>query len=130
MYSCVIADASEVFREGFQRLLHDHNDFQCVFASASGDEALRACVRYRPDFIVVDERLHDQTSTALVSRLSKLQPAPLVIGTSLFNEQSVRQRFLDAGAAFIPKTLLMSALPQELAELLGTCATQTEGGAP
>jgi DNA-binding NarL/FixJ family response regulator len=115
---CLIVDDSPRFGEEARNLL-EHEGISVVGLAASGDEAVRLAKALRPDFVLLDISLDNESGFDVGRRLveSSNPDSPAIIFVSTYDEREFRSR-IEASPAlgFIPKTELSA---ERIRELLG-----------
>jgi len=124
--SIVLIDDHPAVRAGLLGLLDEDEGTEIVAAAATAREGFDAVCDLRPDVVVVDYNLPDESGLSLCLRLQGLAPAPRVILYSAFADDRLRVLGAIAGAAaVVPK----SAPPDDvLAAVRGDDATLQDGG--
>ena len=98
----VIADDHPQVRAAFERLLRPTCDV--VAAVASGQEAIDAVARLKPDVAIVDLMMPDIDGLEVCRRMKRVAPQTHVIVVTAFDDTLVHTAALEAGAsAFVPK---------------------------
>ena len=105
---CLIVDDSQRFREEARSLL-EHEGVSVVGVAGSGDEAMRLAEALRPDLVLVDITLENESGFDVARRLvdgsNPNQPAVIFISTH--DEREFRSRIGASPAlGFIVKTEL------------------------
>src|SRR3954470_23406468 len=122
----VLVDDHPAVRAGLQGLLDDDDGVRIVAAAATAAAGDEAGVDHRPEAVVVDHHLPDETGLTLCLRLQGLAVPPRVVVYSAFADDRLRVLGLIAGAvAVVPKT----APPDDvLAAVRGDDPTSLDGG--
>ena len=122
----VLVDDHPAVRAGLRGLLDDDDDVRIVAAAATAAEGYEAVAAHRPEAVVVDHHLPDESGLTLCLRLQGLAVPPRVVVYSAFADDRLRVLGLIAGAvAVIPK----SAPPDDvLAAVRGDDPTSLDGG--
>ncbi|WP_281173211.1 response regulator transcription factor [Deinococcus pimensis] len=95
--SVLIADDHPLFRMGLRYALAAQG-FDVVAEAASGEEALVACARYRPDVALLDVKMPGLSGIDVCARLTAERPHPTVVLISTFREPAVVAAARAAGA--------------------------------
>lgn len=111
-------------RESLVRILTTAEDFQCVGALASGEEALEVIPRDRPELVLMDIKLPGMSGIECVARLKRRQPELAVVLLTVFEDSDKLFSALKAGAS----GYLVKSTPPE--ELLNALREVLRGGAP
>jgi DNA-binding NarL/FixJ family response regulator len=115
---CLIVDDSPRFGEEARGLL-EHEGVSVVGVASSGDEAARLAEALRPDLVLVDISLDNESGFDVARRLvdSSNPDPPAVIFVSTHDEREFRSRIEASHAiGFIAKTKLSA---KRIHELLG-----------
>jgi DNA-binding NarL/FixJ family response regulator len=115
---CLIVDDSPRFGEEARSLL-EHEGISVVGVAGSGDEAVRLAETLRPDLVLVDISLDNESGFDVAHRLvdSSNPDPPAVIFVSTYDEREFRSRIETSPAlGFIAKTELSA---ERIRELLG-----------
>jgi CheY-like chemotaxis protein len=115
---CLIVDDSPRFGEEARSLL-EHEGVSVVGVAGSGDEAVRLAEALRPDLVLLDISLDNESGFDVARRLvdSSNPDRPALIFVSTYDEREFRSR-IEASPAigFITKTKLSA---ERIRELLG-----------
>lgn len=128
MIRVLIVDDEPLIRSGLRTLLAGAGDLDVVGDAASGDEAVRRCLRDPVDVVVLDIHMPEANGLAVAAKLTALpRPPRVLILTNLGSDQNLLQA-LDAGASgFVLKTAgpdcIISAVRLTAA---GGCATMPD----
>ncbi len=122
----VLVDDHPAVRAGLEGLLDEEDGVTILAAAATGREGYDAILTLRPDAVVVDHHLPDESGLTLCLRVQALDRAPRVVVYSAFADARLRVLGVIAGAvAVIPK----SASPDDvLAAVRGDDPTPRDGG--
>jgi DNA-binding NarL/FixJ family response regulator len=94
----LLVDDHEVVRLGLAVLLEDNPGVRIVGEAGSGQEALEACERLRPDLVILDIRLPDQLGVKVCRQIVKRWPhIKVIILTSFANDDLIAEA-ISAGA--------------------------------
>jgi DNA-binding NarL/FixJ family response regulator len=111
--SILLVDDHALVRRGFRRLLEDDPNLQVVGEAGSGQEAVQAAAKLRPQVVVMDMAMPGgmdglEATRQIVSRL----PETGVLMLSMYGEENYVRNALEAGARGY---LLKNALDVDLA---------------
>lgn len=115
---CLIVDDNSRFGEEARGVL-EHDGISVVGIAASGDEAVRLSNALRPDLVLVDISLGEESGFDIARRLldSSNEQPPAVIFVSAYDEREFSARIAASPAlGFIPKTDLSA---EQIHRLLG-----------
>ena len=93
----LVEDQPEV-RENWSRLINSFNDFDCVCACVSGEEALRLIPEIRPDVVLMDIFLPRMSGIECTAQLKELLPQTQIIILTAMNDKELIFLALQAGA--------------------------------
>ena len=114
----VIADDQALVRAGFRMILEAHADLEVVAEAADGVQAVAACLRHRPDLVLMDVRMPEVDGIEATRRIAGMTPpAPRVLVLTTFDlDEYVFQALLAGAAGFLLKDVrpehLVSAVRQ------------------
>jgi DNA-binding NarL/FixJ family response regulator len=96
----LVVDDNQVFRRGLVRAVQGHDGLRLAGEADSGESALGAIERLRPDVVLLDLRMPDLDGLGVLERLRAAEPRPecrvLIVSASLDDEV---QRAADAAGA-------------------------------
>jgi DNA-binding NarL/FixJ family response regulator len=93
-----LLDDHGLMRAGYKMLLEPHADIEVVGEASSGEEALPAIRRLKPDVVLCDLHMPGVSGLDITERLVKGQLAARVIIVSVQTDGPMPRRLLDAGA--------------------------------
>jgi len=106
----VLVDDHAPFRALARELLRSAG-YEVVGEAGDGRQAIGACVRLRPDLVLLDVQLPDMDGFTVADRLATLAEAPAVVLISNRDASAYRRRLLASPArGFIHKPQLSAAL--------------------
>ncbi len=104
--SVVVVDDHELLRAGTRRILDDADGFVVVAEAADGGSALRVVAQAHPDIVLLDIRLPDASGIDIARELATLDPAPMVLILSAYDDEHYVRAAREAGVAgYLLKTL-------------------------
>jgi DNA-binding NarL/FixJ family response regulator len=107
----IVADDHGVLRAGLRALLNDEPDLEVVGEAADGDEALRLTRELEPDIVLMDINMPGCGGIETTHRLMELQPDVRVLILTVYEDKSLLQAAIHAGAAgYILKRAVESEL--------------------
>jgi DNA-binding NarL/FixJ family response regulator len=109
-----------VFREGLALILASQPDMTVVAQASTADEALQEYRRFRPDVVLMDQRLPGTNGTEALIAIRNQNPQARVIMLTTSRGDMEIQRALRAGAAAY---VLKSTPKNELLKIIRTVAT-------
>jgi DNA-binding NarL/FixJ family response regulator len=97
----LVVDDSALYRHGMARAVQGHPELELVGEADSGESALDAIARLRPDVVLLDLRMPGLDGLSVLARLRDVEPTPscrvLLVSASLDDE--VERAAYAAGAA-------------------------------
>lgn len=94
----LIVDDHPLFREGLKAIIARDDTFQVVGEAGSGHEALETCGALKPDLVLVDVSLPDQSGIELTREIRKLLPKTRVMMVTMHTKVDYIARAFQAGA--------------------------------
>ncbi len=96
----LIVDDSPIVRARLITMLDDLTHVNVVGQAKSGEEALEALPRLKPDAVILDIRMPGQSGVEVLEKIKKTNPAPKVIMLTNFPYEQYRDRCLESGADY------------------------------
>jgi CheY-like chemotaxis protein len=114
----LIVDDEAPIREILAQMLGQHG--YRVTEAASALEAHQVLPRDPPDLLISDLQLEDSDGLAMISQLKALLPGlPVILLTGvLFDDDVVRNSLNKAVTAYLPKTLPLARILEEVRRIL------------
>jgi two-component system, NarL family, response regulator NreC len=115
----LLVDDHAVVRTGLRMLLEGEADMEIVGEAGTGAEAQAAVVALRPDVVLMDIGLPDQSGIDATRAIKRLVPTTAVVALTIHEDEEYFFRMLEAGATgYVPKR----AAPEELLTAIRTAA--------
>jgi two-component system, NarL family, response regulator NreC len=95
----LLCDDHTLFREGIKSILRDEPSIQIVGEADDGRKAVSMALRLRPDVVLMDIAMPDLTGFEATRRILQSSPKTKVLILTMYEEQEVIARCLDAGAS-------------------------------
>lgn len=95
----VVCDDHALFREGVKALLNSQPDIEVVGEAADGQEAVEVAVRLSPDVVLMDISMPVLKGFDAVRRIRKARPSVQVLILTVYDDDDLVGRCLDAGAS-------------------------------
>ncbi len=112
----LLVDDHEVVRLGLTTLLEDVPGATVVGEAGSGREALSACEWLRPDLVILDIRLPDQSGVNVCRQITERWPhIKVIILTSYINDELLAEAILAGAAGYVRKEVGNETLLQAIA---------------
>lgn len=99
----LIVEDSVVARELLAHILNSDPDIQVIGAVRTGEEAVRAAARDRPDLITMDVYLPGMDGFETTRAIMETNPIPIIIVTASYDMQQLKTSFraIEAGALMV-----------------------------
>lgn len=94
----VVVDDQVIMRNGIHFSLRDYQDIEVVAMVGSGEEALEACARLRPDVVLMDLLMPGMGGMEALEALHASAPEMHIVALTSFREGNVVEEALQAGA--------------------------------
>ncbi len=124
MIKVAIVEDSKTTREGLKTIIELSDEYVCVAACETAEEALRILPRQEPEIVLMDIQLPAMSGIECVERLKLLMPEVAVIMVTVYEDPDRIFSALRAGAAGY---LLKRSAPELV---LGALRDVGKGGAP
>jgi two-component system response regulator NreC len=95
----LICEDHALFREGLRAILRDHTHIEIVGDATTGREAVEKAKRQRPDVVLMDLEMPEMSGLEATRRIVQADPVVKVLVLTLYDDEEVVARCLDAGAA-------------------------------
>lgn len=118
MIGILIVDDHKVLREGLNGLLGAEPDFHVLGEAASGSRAIDRALELRPDVIIMDVNLGDMDGVRATREILSREPGIRVIALSMYDDQSLVEEILKAGAV---QYLTKSASSDDIISAIRDC---------
>ena len=120
----LVVDDEEIFRQAMASVVAETDGFVVVGSAATGEESLAMAAAARPDLVLMDVNLPGIDGTEATKRLRSVEPRPIVLLLSTYDEMEVD--YLSSGAAgYISKAAFG---PGRLAEAWVDASRDLEAG--
>jgi two-component system response regulator DevR len=116
-------DDHSVVRQGLDLLFGDLDDLELVGTVATGEEAIEAVARLRPQIVLIDVRLPGIDGVSVVKRIHEIAPSVQFVVFSAYGDKRLLSDAIAAGA----RGYVMKGSPPE--DLLRAIRTVAEGKA-
>lgn len=124
MKRVLIVDDSEQIRERIYALLMESGQIQIVGQAGNAQDALDAFEDLRPDSVILDIRLPDQSGIEILKKIKARQPGVRVTMLTNFDNAQYREKCRRLGADhFLNKTL-------EFEKIIDTVLNDSDTGPP
>lgn len=124
MVSIAIVEDNTGIRRNLERLINSSNEFACVAACKSGEEALERLPEVKPQLVLMDIQLLGMSGIECTVRLKNRMPQVQVVMITIYDDSERVFQALRAGACGY---LLKRSSPDEI---LAAVAEVARGGAP
>jgi len=95
----LLCDDHTLFREGIKAIFKDHASIEIVGEAANGRDAVSRARRLHPDVVLMDIAMPDLTGFDATRRILEAAPKTKVLILTMYEEEEVITRCLNAGAA-------------------------------
>jgi DNA-binding NarL/FixJ family response regulator len=95
-----LIDDSVIIRERLKRMLAIMEQVQVIGEAGGVQEAMDAILKQKPDVVLLDIPLSNESGFDLLQSIKKAKPAPAVIVLTNYPYPQYRQKCLEAGADF------------------------------
>jgi two-component system, NarL family, response regulator NreC len=95
----LLCDDHTLFREGIKAIFKDHASIEIVGEAGNGRAAVSKAHRLRPDVVLMDIAMPDLTGFDATRRILEAAPKTKVLILTMYEEEEVITRCLNAGAA-------------------------------
>jgi PAS domain S-box-containing protein len=117
----IIADDHLQMREGLVNLLKDKDGLEVIAQAGDGRQVIGLAKALNPDLILMDVSMPELDGIQATAQISQDQPDICIIGLSMNDDTTTRERMLSAGAA---AHLSKSIQAKELIESIRRIVTQ------
>ncbi len=124
MTRIAIVEDNKVIRESLVAYVHTDPEFRCICTCGSAEEALQKLPAERPDVVLMDIQLPDQSGIECTAQLKQLLPDVRIIMVTVYGNPDLIFKALSAGACGY---LLKRCTPEEL---ITAVREVQQGGAP
>lgn len=124
MTTIAIIEDNNTMRKSLVQLINSRPNFRCVCACSSSKEALVEVPKYRPDVVLMDIHLPDESGIACTAQLTETLPNLQVIMVTVYTDTDLIFQALKAGACGY---ILKRSRPEEIIQAV---ADVRAGGAP
>ncbi|MEJ2012290.1 MAG: response regulator transcription factor [Anaerolineales bacterium] len=116
----LLVDDHAVVRSGLRMLLENEEDVEIVGEAGTSKEALDLMADVKPDVVVIDIGLPDESGIHTARRIKELSPETAVVALTIHEDEEYFFKMLEAGASgYVPKR----AAPEELLDAIRLAAS-------
>jgi len=94
----IIADDHPTMREGLANMLKNKNNLKVIAFANNGQEAVSLAKDLNPDLILMDVSMPVLNGIQATAQISRVQPDICIVGISMHDDVTTRDRMLSAGA--------------------------------
>jgi DNA-binding NarL/FixJ family response regulator len=94
----LVVDDHPIVRSGITSVLATQSDFDVVGEAGTGDEAITAAARLRPDLVLMDLRMPGRGGVAAAAAILAMHPATRVVVLTTYASDGEVLRAIEAGA--------------------------------
>jgi DNA-binding NarL/FixJ family response regulator len=124
MTRVAIVEDNKVIRESLVAYVHMDPDLKCICTCGTAEEALTVLPKQRPDVVLMDIQLPNQSGIECTAQLKQLLPEVRIIMVTVYGDPDLILKALRAGACGY---LLKRCTPEEL---ITAVREVQQGGAP
>jgi DNA-binding NarL/FixJ family response regulator len=124
MTKIAIVEDNRTTREGLRTIIDLSQDYECICACETAEDALRILPKHEPEVVLMDIQLPNMSGIECVARLKKLLPGVQVIMVTVYEDPDRIYSALRAGASGY---LLKRSAPEQV---LAAIRDVQQGGAP
>lgn len=124
MTRIAIVEDSKIIRESLAAYVHRDPELRCICTCGSAEEALEKLPREKPDVVLMDIQLPNQSGIECTAQLKQLLPDVRIIMVTVYGNPDLIFKALRAGACGY---LLKRCTPEEL---ITAVREVQQGGAP
>ena len=95
----LLADDHAVMREGLTGILRNQPDLEVVAQAENGLEAIQMADQTAPDVILMDITMPEMDGIAATKEILKKHPRTCIIGLSMHDDPSIKEKMIRAGAS-------------------------------
>ncbi|MCU1338100.1 MAG: two component transcriptional regulator, LuxR family [Bryobacterales bacterium] len=95
----LVCDDHALFREGVKTILNSQPDIEVVGEAADGKEGVEQAIRLYPDVVLMDISMPVLKGFEAVRRIKKARPDIKILILTVYDDEDMVARCLDAGAA-------------------------------
>ncbi len=115
----MIVDDHPLFREGLKAIIGDNSGYDLIGEAGSGREALKMIQKLKPDLVLLDISLPDQSGIQLIGDIQHASPQTQVMIISMHSKIDYIVRAFQAGArGYIAKESATQKLQQGISTVL------------
>lgn len=97
--SVLVCDDHALFREGVKTILNSQPDIEVIGEAADGKSAVDMAVRLYPQVVLMDISMPILKGFDAIRRIKKVRPATRALILTVYDDEDLVARCLDAGAA-------------------------------
>ncbi len=98
MIKVIIVDDENIVRYGIKSLLSEESGIKVIAEVSSGEDALKQARALKPDVVIMDVKMPGIGGLEATRRLTKVDPSIRVIALTVYGDEPVPSRVLQAGA--------------------------------
>ncbi len=100
----LLVDDHAVVRSGLRMLLDDQDDVEIVGEAGTSQEALRRVSEDKPDVVVMDIGLPDESGIIATRQIKEIHPEIAIVALTIHEDEEYFFKMLEAGASgYVPK---------------------------
>lgn len=98
MIKVAIVDDHKMFRDSISYILNSTKDHEVIWSTSNGDDTKTHIVENRPDVLLLDISLGEESGIVLISELLEIDKSLSILGLSMHQEDQYIIKLLENGA--------------------------------
>jgi len=124
MIKVAIVEDDKILRAGFEIIVNETPDMQCVCTCGTVAEAVQKIVKFQPDVVLMDIQLPDKSGIECTAKIKEFLPAVHIVIVTVYEDSDRIFQALQAGACGY---LLKRSTPERI---ISAIREARDGGVP